>query len=65
MFQIRRVLTGRGDADDLAAGLGEFERLPDDAAVSIVSDVIIDWTRMGFARRRRLPTFTSRVTRRG
>ena len=62
-LQVGRVFhRRRGDADDLAADRHQLERLlRRDAAVSIVSQVIIDCTRIGFAPPTpTLPTITSR-----
>ena len=56
---------GRRDAHDLAAHLRQLDGLLIDASVSMVSQVIIDWTRIGLSPPTpTLPTFTSRVLRR-
>ena len=66
MFQIRRVLDRRrGDSHDLAPAAASSIVWAIDASVSIVSHVIIDWTRIGFAPPTPTPPIiTSRVTRR-
>ncbi len=67
MLKIGCVLHRRsGDAHDLAADLGQLDASGAiDASVSIVSQVIIDWTRTGLAPPTPTrPTITSRDRRR-